>query len=220
VHFYIGRVTSIAVLAEAIRLDMPASAHLLNGAAASDELSTVIWLHTEHSCALNTTSECSAGEGHIEVLRWLKQQGVIFSTDTMNSAAMHGQKSTCAYLQGESCPWDEVTVFAAALAKHWDLVRWLHEHGCPWYPYEVCLIAAEQGSIENMTFILQRDVVSPHTLSTLLNAAGANGHLAAAQWLRQRDAQWPDSLWYGGTSWSGDILEWARAEGFDSPLHF
>jgi hypothetical protein len=216
-QFYTGRVANIAVLDETHRLGMPVSTHTLNGAAYSGELPTVIWLHTEHSCALDSkTSEYSAGGGHIEVLRWLKEQGMVFTRYTMNAAAMHGQIGpwpTCAYLHAESCPCDELTVYHAALAKHWDIVCWLHEHGCPWIFKNTCFEAAEQDEVNAMNYLLQQEPVAEYILSAMLNAAGACGHLVAAQWLRQRGAVWPIHLY----NWSDDILVWARAEGCDSP---
>jgi hypothetical protein len=222
-QFYVGSLACIAVLVEAHRLGMPLSTDMLDGAACSGKLSTVIWLHKEHNCELNDIHETSrwcAGEGHVDVLRWLKQQGAEFNEGTMLSAAMYGQQATCAYLLSEGCSWHVNAVYAAAIMKHWDTVRWLHEHDYPWDFDQTCVTAAERGSIKRMTYMLQQDDASAAVLSKMLNAAGASSYLAAAQWLRfQRGAAWPQVLRFNGTSWSGDTLEWARAEGCDSPLH-
>jgi hypothetical protein len=219
-QFYIGKIASIAVLTEAHRLAMPISTYTLNGAAFAGELSIVIWLYTEHNCAFNSkTGGYSAMSGQVGVLQWLKQQGVVFHQATMLSAAVFGKESSCAYLHAEGCPWDDLIVYVAAFNKHWNIVRWLHEHGCPWNFDEICYKAAQHGNIENMAYVLQQEVVSQHTLSTMLNAAGANDHLAAAQWLRQQhNAEWPPVLYCNDKPWSGAVLEWARAEGCDSPL--
>jgi hypothetical protein len=69
-------------------------------------------------------------------------------------AALHGQKLTCAYLHAAGCDWDAVAAYAAAKTGHWDTFRWLYEHGCPCFFEQTCLKAAEQGSIENMTYML------------------------------------------------------------------
>jgi hypothetical protein len=220
-QFYNGRTASVAVLAEAHRLGMPVSTSTMNGAAYSGELSTVIWLYTVHNCAFDTqTSAYSARGGHFEVLRWLKQQGAAFDADIMFSAALHGQKLTCAYLRAEGCDWDEAAAYGAALNGHWDTVRLLHEQGCPWFFKQMCLKAAQQGDISSMTYLFQHEESVPsYVLSDMLNAAGSKGHLAAAQWLRQHHgAEWPRALCHLGVQWSGDTLEWARAEGCDSPL--
>jgi hypothetical protein len=219
-QFYTGKVAAVAPLTEAHRLGMRLSPTMLEGAALSGKLSTVIWLHTKRNIVLRSgIYACTAAEGHVEVLRWLKQQGAELDERAMLAAAVGGQQETCAYLLSEGCSWHVNAVFAAALREHWDTVRWLHEHGCPWTFEEICCTAAEQGSIEAMTYILQHDVVSRHVLSEMLNVAGAYDQLAAAQCLRhQRGAEWPDVLqWI--ESWSGDVLAWARAEGCDSPLN-
>jgi hypothetical protein len=55
-----------------------------------------------------------------------------------------------------------------------------------------------------------------------LNRAGARGHMRAAQWLRQRGAEWPAVLTdyeeLFEEVWDGESLAWARAEGCTSPL--
>jgi hypothetical protein len=42
----------------------------------------------------------------------------------------------------------------------------------------------------------------------MLAAAGANSKLAAAQWLRQRGADWPAVLQHRDRVWQGDALAW------------
>jgi hypothetical protein len=217
---YTGSIASRAVLAEAHKLGLQLSSYTLSGAAGAGELFTVIWLYYEHNCALNSQVDAySAGGGRIEVLKWLKQQGIVFDEVTVYSAAMAGQHFTCGYLLSEGCRWDESAVYAAALNSHWDTVRWLHAQGCPWDFVQIGTEAARQGSIEGMAYVLQQEPVSDYDLSYMLQVAGANDHLAAAQWLREeRVAEWPLVLRCGGRFWLGDVLEWARAEGCDSPL--
>jgi hypothetical protein len=219
--FYVGTLACRAVLAEAHRLGMPISTDLLNGAASSGELSTVIWLYTEHDCGFDdNASLCCAGNGAIEVLQWLKQQGAVFDMTTMLAAAASGQQATCAYLYSVDCPLDELASLLAAHNEHWHIVRWLHEHGCQWNLNSLRRIAAAAGDIAAMSYLLQQEPVPAIELSMMLNRAGAHDQLAVAQWLRQRGAQWPPALCSCDQSWSDDMIEWARAEGCDSPLHF
>eukprot|EP00953_Heterococcus_sp_UTEX-ZZ885_P007597 4590-Heterococcus_DN1.PRE.1 len=57
----------------------------------------------------------------------------------------------------------------------------------------------------------------------MLNAAGAHGHLASAQWLRQQGAPWPMMLLFAGVNgdewreWNDELQAWAIAEGFATP---
>jgi hypothetical protein len=131
-------------------------------------------------------------------------------------AAICGQTLTCAYLHAEGCPWDAQTIATTMFANQWDTVRWMREHGCPWNFGIACLAAAHLGSIDGMTYLLQQEDVSAYDLTQMLNAAGSKGHLAAAQWLRQRGAEWSIQLY----NWPDGMIAWARAEGCDSSLHF
>jgi hypothetical protein len=212
---YMGTLACKAALTEAHRLGMPLSTNILNGAAFTGELCTVIWLYTEHQCVFNSgTGAHAAGGGHVNVLSWLKEQGVVFDKNTMNAAALFGKVSTCAYLHAEGCPWNEATSFAAACRKHWDTVRWLREHGCPWYTYRMCYQAAKAGDITAMTYVLQQDPEASSHLSFMLDCACTYGHLVAALWLRQRGVEWPNVL----CSWPDHMVVWARAQGCDSPV--
>jgi hypothetical protein len=219
-QYYTDSMACKTALVEAHRLGMPVTTDVLNSAASTGELSTVIWLYTEHNCALSRlTSVCSASDGQIEVLRWLKQQGEVFNATTMSCAANSGQHATCAYLHSEGCDWNEATVYMAAHYDQCDTVRWIHEYDCPWRFELMCLKAAELGDVSAMTYLIQQEPVAAPLLLAMLKVAGAYDHLAAAQWLRQRGAAWPSALRCGGKDWSGDVLEWATAEGCDSPLN-
>ena len=47
----------------------------------------------------------AAKYGHLEVLKWARENG---------------------------CPWDEVTCAYAAKGGHLDVLKWARENGCPW----------------------------------------------------------------------------------------
>jgi hypothetical protein len=131
----------------------------------------------------------------------------------MRRAAQRGHTAVCQFLRAEGCPWSAGVCQDAARAGHCDTLRWLHERGCPWEAERVCTAAAEGGCIAVLQYLLQTLLMlAPPVLTVMLNAAGANNQLAAAQWLRQRGAQWPDALQYQGRSWSRALVLWAKAE--------
>jgi hypothetical protein len=106
----------------------------------------------------------------------------------------------------------------AARHGHVDTLRWLQDNGCPWTALRVCAAAAAGGRIGVMTYLLQQSTTStPAMLTRMLNVAGSYSELAAAQWLRQRGAEWPEILNDYGRVWSGDVPAWAIAEGCTSP---
>jgi hypothetical protein len=66
-----------------------------------------------------------------------------------------------------------------------------------------------------MMYVQQQGIVfTADELTVMLNIGAASNKLAAAQWLRQQGAEWPDSLY----CWSQDIVAWARLEGCTSPI--
>ena len=68
-----------------------------------------------------TLGAAAAAEGgHLELLRWARENG---------------------------CPWDEATPAFAAEGGHLELLRWARENGCPW-DAETCARAAEGGHLE------------------------------------------------------------------------
>jgi hypothetical protein len=238
-----GKHADVATLKAARELGMHYTGLTILGAAERNELGVVQFLHAqgcpwhwrvaeaaakrsnfemlrwikEHGCDWHERDILieAARSGNIEMTAWVKQQpGAVYDLSVMAAAARSGRTAMCEYLHTEQCPWDERACDAAAYSGHPNTLRWLHEHGCPWDAYEVCAAAAAGGSVDVMLYLQQEGIMSElGMLSYMLNAAGARNHLAAAQWLRQQGAEWPERLNDDGTEWSGDTLEWARAEG-------
>jgi hypothetical protein len=114
---------------------------------------------------------------------------------------MYGHVSMCDYLFNKQLPLpahNELACNTAAERGHTEALRWLHEHSCPWIATDVLATAARAGSVAMLSYLQAEGLLdSVSTLTQLLQRAGANSRLAAAQWLR---------------------LAWARAEGCTSPL--
>jgi hypothetical protein len=183
----------------------------------------------ELDCAWYSAHLCTlaASRGLVHVLQWAKQQGAVFNEDTMAHAAAYGHIAVCEYLLAQQCPCDDRVCFAAASCCQLETLRWLFEQGCPYNAEMLWITAAEHGHISILSLLQQIDVNAPlRFLSFLLFIAGANGRLAAAQWLRAQGAAWPPrlSMAVEGNNtgerkqWQGAVLEWARAEGCTAPL--
>jgi hypothetical protein len=173
----------------------------------------------------------AAFSGNVQMLQWLKEQGIVFTDVTMAVAASAGHIAVCEFLRfTEQRPWDTVVCMAAAKSNQLELLKWLRAHGCPCGDILVCKAAAYGGSLDVMIYMLEQleqqhqldAAMRTMLLTTMLAAAGTNNQLAAAQWLRQQGAGWPDVLQhtFGGEheQWQKDVLEWARDEGCTSPL--
>jgi hypothetical protein len=139
----------------------------------------------------------------------------------MEVAAFKGYLHLCEYLREEGCTWSRDLCSGAVSRRYLVALRWLHEHGCPWDFRALCKLAAQRDSVEIMMYLQQQSDATEWNaalLTDMLNAAGAYKKLAAAQWLRQQGAEWPPMLRLHSRSWSGDVLQWARAEGCASPV--
>jgi hypothetical protein len=177
----------------------------------------------ELQCAWDSVEVCSlaAVDGLVPVLQWAKQHGAVFTEITMIHAAGNGRTAVCEYLHAQQCPFDAVACTAAADTCNVDTLNWLLEHG---YPYiELWRVAATQGHIAVLIYLQQIALAaSPEELTVALFIAGVQRQPAAAQWLRAYGVEWPAVLSAPVRGemkqWEGAILEWARAEGYTSPL--
>jgi hypothetical protein len=168
--------------------------------------SVLSWL-LEHGCPRDELAICgqAACSGDMQTLLAAKQHGGILTAHTMRCAALYGILPMCQYLH-------------AAKSGNVDMLRWLLQQSCPMNADTVCTAAAAGGHIDVMA-LLQAEL-PPFTADTwtgMLAAAGASRKLAAAQWLRQRGADWPAVLQHRDREWQGEVLAWARAEGCTVP---
>jgi hypothetical protein len=189
-------------------------------AARSGSVDTLRWL-LQQGCPVNLETICNraATSGSVGMVRFTKQLGGTLTEETMRTAAHRGSLPLCQYLLSEGCPWEADACTFAAHSGKLHVVRWLHEHGCPWHIEYLLHFAAAGGSINVLEYMQQQPevVLTAALLTDMLNAAGANSKLAAAQWVRQQGAEWPAVLRVTSKAWSGDVLAWARAEGCTSP---
>jgi hypothetical protein len=182
----------------------------------------------EHGCPWDADeiSISAAANGSVPLLKWLRQQDIVFTEMALSSAARSGHVAACEYLRlTAQCPWSLRVCMIAARRDQLDALQWLREHGCPCDDELVCAAAARGGSAAVMAYMVQQQqhlsaAAQAALLTMMLAAAGAHSQLAAAQWLRAQGAAWPAVLQstYGGQQqWQGAVLAWARAEGCVSP---
>jgi hypothetical protein len=187
-----GEHASIDTLQVAHKLGLQLTDAVVQGAAEAGSLAKLKWLHTEHGCQ--------------------------FDANTVVAAAKTEKLQICKFLLSEhGCALPERPCFIATSRNDVQLLSWLRESGCPWDQYEYCTSAAAFGSIDMMAYLLGIES-SPELLTAMLNSAGGYDQLTAARWLRQRGAEWPAMLLINGgyDVWTGEALQWARAEGCTS----
>jgi hypothetical protein len=169
----------------------------------------------------HSTAHSAAVSGSIELLEWLRpQQGIQITALTLAWAADFGQTAMCEHLLSTGCERDADACCYAAKNGRLETLRWLRGSGCPWIVSDVCDGAAQFGSTDILDYVVEQgEVLEAELLTKALNSAGTNDQLQAAQWLRQRGAEWPDVLGHDeDEQWSDAMIAWAREQGCTSPL--
>ena len=78
----------------------------------------------EHVC------NYAAWRGSVRLLKWTRENNLVWSTDTCSSAAIKGHLPVLQYLHENGCPWDSNTCLHAAGYKHWDCLQYAVDNKC------------------------------------------------------------------------------------------
>ena len=112
--------------------------------------------------------EDAARGGHLEVLKWARENGCPWDERTCRGAAQGGQLEALKWARENGCPWDEKTCYYAAYGGQIEMLKWARENDCPWDVY-TCLIAARRGHLEVLQWA--RENGCPWDEETCTNAA-------------------------------------------------
>ena len=78
----------------------------------------------------------AAMRGSVRLLKWTRENNLVWSTDTCSSAAIKGHLPVLQYLHENGCPWDSNTCSYAVLNGHWDCLQYAVDNKCPgWEKY-------------------------------------------------------------------------------------
>jgi hypothetical protein len=173
----------------------PRSSSVLEAAASSGSYELLRWCH-ECGCPFEgeDVTLCAAESGNVEMMAWVLQQPEAqLSRAVLQGAAREGHAAMVQYLCEQQCPRDSSSTSSAANRGHVDVLRWLIDKDSPFEAHDLCHAAARGGSVEVFAYIQQKGMLATEVaaLTLLLDIAGANSNLAAAQWLRQQGAEWP-----------------------------
>jgi hypothetical protein len=202
------------------------SAHTTACAAGAGQLAILQWARTEGLEWHNALICGSAAEsGDMNTLLYAMEQGGELNEHTMSCAAQAGKLHICQYLHTQQCPWDSDAAGNAAFYGHADVLGWLLQHGCPvntGAEEGLLFLAACGGHIQVLQLLLDGSLLTtPAQFTDMLGAAAMYSHVAAAQWLRQHGAEWPDVLCDDyHDPWPDAAVAWARSEGCTSPTCF
>jgi len=83
----------------------------------------------------------AAYRGSVRLLKWTRENNLVWGTYTCSYAAGNGHLPALKYLHENGCPWDSDTCSVAAINGHLHALKYLHENGCPW-DSDTCQYAA------------------------------------------------------------------------------
>jgi hypothetical protein len=212
IQYLAGMFSDITVLVLAHELGLRMSSHVARGAATSDRVTSLQWLHDErHSHGHRGVSKAAAKSGSVASLTWLKQHGEQFSALTARAAAAAGHLHVLEYLFREGCAPDRRCSELAAEQGHLAVLQWLRAHDCPWDKDTIASFAARSGRYSVMKWLQQQPDISLSVRTvtaaaragkismckylleqqcpcddSVCEAAAANGHLNVLRWLHEK----------------------------------
>lgn len=74
-----------------------------------------------------------ASRGHLEVLRWARENGCPWDDGPCTEAVKHGHLEVLKWARTNGCAWGTHTTLAAASHGQLEALKWLRAGGCPWF---------------------------------------------------------------------------------------
>ena len=97
-----------------------------------------------------------AQTNNLDYLKWAREvKQCAWDTDTIISAAYHGNLSMVKYCVENNCPMDASACSVAALNGHLDVLKYLRERDCPWDSY-TCQYAHNQNHIDCLNYAIEQ----------------------------------------------------------------
>ena len=78
----------------------------------------------------------AAYRGSVRLLKWTRENNLVWSACTCSWAAHNGHLPALKYLHETGCPWNSHTCYCAAFSKQWDCLQYAVDNKCPgWEKY-------------------------------------------------------------------------------------
>ena len=87
--------------------------------------------HNKNNC-MNTKR--AAERGHLEMLKWMGENGFKFPGDAITAAAKEGQLECIVYLRERGCNITPTVSKVSVNRAQIHVLRWAIENGCKWVP--------------------------------------------------------------------------------------
>ena len=139
----------------------------------------------------------AAGGGHLEVVKWLREQGYAWTNDVCSAAATNGSLEVL------------MTCESAIRSRELYVLKWVRKNGCPWGE-QTCCTAAQMGELEMLKWA--RDNGCP--CDEVCRSAALYDRLHVLKWLRKHG--WPcEGISSVLNETPTEIQEWAKKEGLE-----
>jgi hypothetical protein len=118
-----------------------------NAAALDGHLECLKWAR-QNSCPWSAITCANAAQGgHLEVLQWARASGCKWDKRTCSNAASFGHLKVLQWARTNGCDWDSWTCSNAATRGHLEVLQWARANGCKW-DAGTCTYAALYGHVE------------------------------------------------------------------------
>ena len=74
----------------------------------------------------------AAKNGHLEVLKWARDNGCPWNKYTCVFAAQNGHLEILRWAHNNGCPWDKYTTYAAVSHGQMEILIWALNNNCPY----------------------------------------------------------------------------------------
>lgn len=114
-----------------------------------------IWFcHTANTHSMDwKTCEAAATSGHLEVLKWIRQNRCTWDYSTCAGAASNGHLEVLKWARRNGCDWNSFTCSSAASGGHLEVLQWARQNGCEWNQDMCCSAAERNGHLEVVQWI-------------------------------------------------------------------
>jgi len=161
------------------------SCHFVAEIAGRGWMSGLQWARKQGSPWNELACAQGARGGHLDIVKWLREQGCHWDSSTADGAA-GGHLDLLKWARKEGCPWHTSTFRDAAKGAHLDVMEWLWENECPFNRADMnpTLTVLGDDNLELVKWMHERDML-------LMNPPGPNpgehaasgGHLEMLKWL-------------------------------------
>jgi hypothetical protein len=175
---------------------MPYTEVASRGAIRSGSVGKLQWLLDDQQCPQPDNLSCYAVHAPtLDLLKWLKQRGCVFTSDTCAAAVQSSPRavSVLQNLHSEGVSFEASTMVAAINYDDLPLVQWLYEHGCP-LSEQAALAAFDLQDLSVLKWVHSKGC--PCDYAQLFSRALINGYIDVLQWARDNAV----------VNWSAELL--------------